>query len=141
MIDQRIIDFLEENGEFKLLPDYQQRFRQVLLDNGVNPASALVDLMATYSGEFNGSEGSIINVADDLSDYEASVTKQLVEEEGVDAKYISLFNFEFDDYLLYNKENDSVVLIEGGNVDNLRAGNFSKEWKSFNEFLIAFFEL
>lgn len=139
MIDKQIIEYLDDNDEFKLLPEYQDRFKKILIDYGVNENSALIDLMSTYSGEFHGKEGFIINVADDLSEYDNSVTKQLVDNEGISANYISLFNFEFDDYLLYNKEDDSVVLINGGNIDKLKANNFDKKWNSFNEFLLDYF--
>lgn len=63
------------------------------------------------------------------------------EKEQVPLKYISLFNLETEDYLLYNKENEHVVLIEGGNIDKLKNNNFDKEWNSFNEFLEDIFEL
>ena len=141
MINEKIINYLDENEEFKLTPEYQERFRKVLLDYGVNPNSALFDLMTTYAGEFNGKEGFIINVADDLADYNASVTKQLLDNERVSPNYISLFNFEFDDYLLYNKNDDSVVLIEGANTQKLLEGNFDKKWDNFEFFLEDFFEL
>ncbi|QYS90046.1 hypothetical protein EH230_09185 [Flavobacterium columnare] len=141
MIDSKIVSYLKENDEFELLPEYKEKFLAILLDAGINKSSALIDLMANYSGEFNGNEGFIINVADDLSDYENSVIKILREEEGVPNFYLSLFNFEFDDYLLYNIENDNVVLIEGGNIEKLKNNDFTKKWNNFNDFLLDFFEL
>jgi hypothetical protein len=141
MLDKKIIAYLEDNEEFKLLPEYQEKFKRVLREYGVREHSAVIDLMGTYAGEFNGNEAFIINVAEDLADYEKSVTKHLIENEHIDQKYISLFNLEFDDYLLYNKDDDSVVLINSGNLDKLNDGIFDKRWDSFNEFLIDFFGL
>jgi hypothetical protein len=141
MIDKRILNYLDETDEFKLVPEFQEKFKRVLLNQKVSENSALFDLMTTYSGEFRGSEGFIINVAEDLEDFENSVTKNLLDNENVPDNYISLFNFELEGYLLYDKTNDSVVLIETGDIDKLLSKQFDKEWKSSNDFLVDFFEL
>ena len=141
MIDNRILQYLDDSDEFKLVPEFQIKFRKVLLDYGVQSDSAIIDLMCTYAGEFNGKIGFIINVAEDLNDFENSVTRQLIEKEKINPIYISLFNFEFDDYLLYNIKEDSVVLIDGGNFKDLVNNNFSDKWNSFNEFLLYYFSI
>ena len=106
-----------------------------------NKNSSFIQFMSVYSDEYYGSVGLIHDVMnDDLSDPKNGVTKHLRDNYNVPKKYVSLFNLEVDDYLLYNKE-DSVVLVVGGNDIKLKNEEFDQKWNSFNEFLEHFFEL
>ena len=80
----------------------------------------------------------MINVPEDLSDTDNSVTYSLRQNEGVPDEYISLFDFEYEDYLLYNLADDSVVLLPDGNIECLNNNTFYKKWDSFNSFLEDF---
>ena len=82
-----------------------------------------------------------MDVSNDMKDFESSYTKALRDKAGVPSNYISLYNGELDDYLLYNIEDDSVILVEEGNARKLQSGNFDKHWKSFDSFLLDFFRL
>ena len=53
-------------------------------------------------------------------------------------EYISLLDFEYEDYLLYNLVDDSVVLLPDGNIECLNNKTLSKKWDSFNSFLEDF---
>lgn len=141
MIDSSITKFMEETGEIKLSPENQEKYKKVLLSNGVHPNSALIDLMSVYSGDFYGEQGFMLNLGEDLSDYNNSITKKLIEKEGMDSKYLSLSDLELENYLLYNKENDSVVFIEAGNSTKLKNNEFTKSWDNFNAFLKHYFEI
>jgi hypothetical protein len=141
MIDSSITKFLEENEEIKLSQENQEKYKKILLNNGVNANSALIDLMGVYSGDFYGEQGFMLNLAEDLSDYNNSITKKLIEKEGIDSKYLSLSDLELENYLLYNKENDGVVFIEAGNISKLKNNEFTKSWDNFNAFLKHYFEI
>ncbi|MWP50404.1 MULTISPECIES: hypothetical protein [unclassified Gilliamella] len=139
MLKQNIKNYLDEEYG-TVLPDYQEKFKNALLKYHINPNSAFFEFVSKYSDEYYGKYGLLYDIAADLST-DDNVTQILHEKEQVPLKYISLINLETEDYLLYNKENEHVVLIEGGNIDKLKNNNFDKEWNSFNEFLEDFFEL
>ncbi|MGM5629403.1 hypothetical protein O2K51_00770 [Apibacter raozihei] len=111
-----------------------------MINYGIDEQSAFCELMSNYSGEFSGSEGTIMNVANDLS-YGNDSYEFSLHEKGLPKKYLQLLTSEYDDYLLYNIENDSVILILGANDIKLQHGEFDKEWDSFNDFLEDFFEI
>ena len=144
MLSEKVKKFLNENVH-KVLPEYQLKYKKELeslnFDKKIN--SSFIDFIVNYSDEHYGAEGLIFDVMnDDLMDYENSITKHLIENYGVNEKYISLFNLEVDDYLLYNKEDDSVKLIEAQNMKELSNDEYyDQKWNSFNEFLEHFFEL
>ena len=94
--------------------------------------------MSEYGGDMDGSLGYMINVPEDLSDTDNSVTYSLRQNEGIPDEYISLFDFEYEDYLLYNLVDDSVVLLPDGNIECLNNKTLSKKWDSFNSFLEDF---
>ncbi|KFA58445.1 hypothetical protein A9G48_00360 [Gilliamella sp. wkB18] len=139
MLKQNIKNYLDEEYS-TVLPEYQEKYKKTLLKYHINPNSAFFEFVSKYSDEYYGKYGLLYDIATDLST-DDNVTQILHEKEQVPLKYISLINLETEDYLLYNKENEHVVLIESGNIDKLKNNNFDKEWNSFNEFLEDFFEL
>lgn len=94
--------------------------------------------MSEYGGDMDGSLGYMINVPEDLSDTDNSVTYSLRQNEGIPDEYISLLDFEYEDYLLYNLVDDSVVFLPDGNIECLNNKTLSKKWDSFNSFLEDF---
>ncbi|MGG6230000.1 hypothetical protein [Tenacibaculum sp. SDUM215027] len=143
MLSNKIIRYLNENAD-SVLPEFQLKYKDKLEKLGFNEKinGSFIEFMIKYSDEHYGSEGLLHDVMnDDIMDFEKGITKHLGDNYGVPEKYISLFNLEVDDYLLYNKDDDSVVLIEGGNDIKLKKEEFDKKWNSFNEFLENFFEL
>lgn len=139
MLKQNIKNYLDEEYG-TVLPEFQEKYKNTLSKYHINPNSAFFEFVSKYSDEYYGKYGLLYDIAADLST-DDNVTQILHEKEQVPLKYISLFNLETEDYLLYNKENEHVVLIEGGNIDKLKNNNFDKEWNSFNEFLEDIFEL
>ena len=143
MLTEKIIKYLKSSSDnfIEFIPEYQRTLKKYALENGFSH-NDFVDFMSKYDSEIHGCEGFIINSLDDLVDYENSITKHLIENYGISEKYISLFNLEIDDYLLYNKEDDSVKLIEAQNMKELSNDEYYDEkWDSFNDFLEHFFEL
>jgi len=138
-MNKKIKNYLNKN-DIQLHAEYQKAYKQVLTDYGINPNSTFSELMSTYAGEFSGSKGTIMNVAGDLSNREQSYNLKLQRDIGLDKKYLQLLTAEYDDYLLYNIENDTVVLIEGMNDKRLKEQDFDNEWNSFDDFLEVFFD-
>lgn len=141
MLTEKLLNYLEEN-EGKLLPKFQERNTQFLLENGFDQNSSFFQFMSMYSDEMLGSEGHISDVVGDLIDYtETSYNYQLHTNEQVPINYISLTDNITELFLLYDKLTDKVVLVEDVNVNNLINEKFDKKWNSFNDFLTDFFEL
>lgn len=140
MLSKKVKNYLKEE-ELELTLEYQKKFKDILLDYGFDLNSSFFELMSTYAGEFSGEEGTMLNVADDLSDKDNSYVLNLRKTTCLDEKYVQLLTSEYDDYLLYNKDDDSVILIEGMNDKRLKSGDFDQKWKSFDLFLVHFFDL
>lgn len=143
MLSKKIINYLNKNAD-KNPPELQKKYQNSLLSLGLSfeKNSSFLDFMIQYSDEYSGSEGFIIDVASDLLDIENSTTEHLRKNYALHADYISLFNTEIDDFLLYNIKNDSVKLIEAENIKKLSEYEYhDKNWSSFNDFLEDFFEL
>jgi hypothetical protein len=140
MLSKKIKNYLKEEEEIRLLPDYQKKFKQIMESYGIK-SSSFIELMSTYAGEFSGSEGTMINVAEDLSNENKSYILSLQKSHNLDKKYLQLLSSEYDDYLLYNIEDDTVVLIEGMNDEKLKEKSFDEKWPSFNGFLNDFFDI
>ena len=136
MLTQKVLDLLK--NEPKLLPENQAKYKEILDRHGIKKDSDFYVFMSEYGGDIDGSLGYMINVPEDLSDTDNSVTYSLRQNEGVPDEYISLFDFEYEDYLLYNLVDDSVVLLPGGNIECLSNNTFDKKWDSFNSFLEDF---
>ncbi|MDR2204806.1 MAG: hypothetical protein LBE36_01415 [Flavobacteriaceae bacterium] len=141
MLTKKITKWLKEN-EDALLPEYQEKYRNFLIENGFDKNSSFVEFMSQYSDEINGCEGHLFDVVGDLIDYtKTSTNYQIHTFDKVPTNYISLTDDTTECYLLYNKDNDSVVLIEGANLQRLLDEDFDQEWGSFNDFLTEFLEI
>ncbi|RYD73082.1 MAG: hypothetical protein EOP53_20765 [Sphingobacteriales bacterium] len=141
MMTEKITQYLE-NNEVKLLPEYQERNKKFLVENGYDENSSFVQFMTMYSDEILGSEGHLSDVVGDLMDYtESSFNYQMHTIDRVPSNFISLTDDITGLYLLYNKNNDNVVLIEGANLKNLLESRFDKQWSAFNDFLADFFQI
>lgn len=143
MLTEKILQYLDNSSDelIEFIGNYQKTLTDFANKNNIN-SSSFVQFMSKYDGEIHGSEGFIINGLDDLYEYDDSVTKHLIENYNVPNNYISLFNLEVDDYLLYNRRDDSVKLIEATNMKELSNDDYyDKKWDSFNDFLEDFFEL
>jgi hypothetical protein len=141
MLTKKIANWLKENEE-TLLPEYQEKYRNFLIESGFDKKSSFVEFMSQYSDEINGSEGHLFDVVGDLIDYtETSINYQIHTFDKVPTNYISLTDDTTECYLLYNKNDDTVVLIEGANLPRLLDEDFDKKWDSFNDFLTEFLEI
>lgn len=141
MLKKKLVKWLKEN-EDKLLPEYQQKYKNFLIEQGFEENSSFVEFMFQYSDEIYGSEGHLFDVVGDLMDNtETGVNYQLHVIDKVPANYISLTDDITEAYLLYNKDNDSVVLVEGANLQRLLNNDFDEQWDNFNDFLIDFLDI
>jgi len=143
MLSEKIKHYLEEETT-AVLQEHQERYLSSLMSLGleVDKNSSFIEFMTKYSDEFYGQDGMLMDVANDIStDFETSVTKHNWDNYGIAHNYISLFNLETEDLLLYNMENDSVILIESGKEDKFKTGVLKPQWKNFNSFLVHFFEI
>lgn len=142
MLTEKIEKYLNISKEdfIEFIPKYQGILKEFGEEQKLS--DSFVQFMSKYDSEIHGKEGFIINALDDVFEYDSSMTKHLIDNYEVSKKYISLFNLEVDDYLLYNKEDDSVKLVEAQNMKELSNDEYYDEkWNSFNEFLEHFFEL
>ncbi|MEM9774808.1 MAG: hypothetical protein AAF902_09525 [Chloroflexota bacterium] len=142
MLSEKVIKFLETDEDtIKLSESTVSKYLNVLNKYALK-SDSVVELMSKYLGEFYGKEGHILNLAQDLSKYEESATYHLRNHDNISEKYFSLFDTETEDYLLYNKEDDSVKLIEAPNMKELSNDDYQdRKWNSFNAFLEEFFDL
>lgn len=141
MLAKKIIKWLRDNEE-TLLPEVQKEYKEFLLEQEFDEDSAFVDFMSQYSYEIYGSEGHLFDVVADLMDYtETGVNYQMHNYDEVPVNYITLTDDITEYYLLYNRNDDSVILIEGANTERLLNNDFDKKWNSFNDFLIDFLEI
>lgn len=141
-MNNKIREYLEENEE-PLLPEYQKKYKDFLIENGFGKDPSFVEFMTKYSDEMYGSEGHLADVVGDLIDYDTacSFNYSMHKYDEVPKNYISLTDDISEVYLLYNRENGHVILIEGANLKRLLDGDFDKEWNSFDSFLEDFLEL
>jgi len=140
-LSKKVIKYLKKN-EDALLPDYQKKYKAFLIENNFENDSAFLEFMSSYSGEMYGSEGHLSDVVGDLMDYsESSFNYQMHIKGNVPDDYISLTDDTTEVYLLYNKIDGHVILIEGANDKRLADKKFDREWASFNSFLEEFFEI
>jgi len=143
MLTEKILKYLKKNADITL-EDFQKKYAENFKKLGFTEAinSSFLEFMIKYSDEYSGSEGFIMDVSNDMLDFETSVTQHLRTHDNLNEKYFSLYNLELDDYLLYNKEQDTVILIEGENMRKLSEDEYyDKKWNSFNEFLEDFFNI
>ena len=136
MLSQKDLDFLK--NETKQLTENQAKYKEILDRNGKKKDSDFYVFMSEYGGDMDGSLGYMINVPEDLSDTDNSVTYSLRQNEGIPDEYISLLDFGYEDYLLYNLVDDSVVFLPDGNIECLNNKTLSKKWDNFNSFLEDF---
>ena len=144
MLSQRLISYLSANADplpVDVQTRYARKLQELLFDQQIN--SDFTHFMTKYSDEYYGAEGLIPDVMnDDLMNYEVGTTQHLIKNYKVPSHYVSLFNLETDDYLLYNKSNDAVKLILGKNMAKLPVdAYYDRLWSSFNEFMEHFFYL
>ena len=136
MLSHKVLDLLK--NEPKLLPENQAKYKEILDRNGIKKDSDFYVFMSEYGGDMDGSLGYMINVPEDLSNTDNSVTYSLRQNEGIPDEYISLLDFGYEDYLLYNLVDDSVVFLPDGNIECLNNKTLSKKWDNFNSFLEDF---
>ena len=72
MLSQKVLDLLK--NEPKLLPENQAKYKEILDRNGIKKDSDFYVFMSEYGGDMDGSLGYIINVPEDLSNTDNSVT-------------------------------------------------------------------
>jgi hypothetical protein len=141
MLSKKIKTYLKEEDEEKNSSNEKKLILNALTQEGIDTNSSFAEFMSTYEGEFYGEEGVIINVGIDILDYENSLTAHIRKEYNIPQNYLPLFNLEVDDFLFYDKFNDSVILVEAGHLNDFLAENIFPQWKTFNDFLIYFFDI
>lgn len=138
MLNKNILSYLQD--EPKLLPEHRDSHFSFLRKNGFKENSAFFELATTYGTEFNGSEGFMFDVVNDLMDETVTgVNYNMHTKEKVPTHLISLLEDTTDAFLLYDKENDSVILVEGAGVEKVLEGDYDRKWNTFNDFLEEFF--
>lgn len=136
MLSKKVLNSLLKEPQVSL--ENQEAYKKILVNNNINVNSDFYEFMFKYGGDIDGTLGYMMNVPEDLSQKEHSVTFSLHKNEGVPDNFISLFDYEYEDYLLYNKNDGSVIMIEGGNMQKLSNNNYDKKWNDFNSFLEDF---
>jgi hypothetical protein len=141
MLRKKIKNYLSEEDEEKNSTEEKREILAILRAEGIDKNSSFAEFMSTYEGEFYGEEGVMINVGIDLIDKEQSLTRHLQNTYNIPENYLPLFNLEVDDFLFYNKLNDSVTIVEAGNLDTFLSGKIAPQWNSFDDFLLHFFDI
>ena len=136
MLSKKVLEYLKK--EPKLLPENQEKYRKLLENYNIKQNSDFYIFMSKYGGDMEGSLEYMMNVPEDLSQEDSGVSNLLHKNEEVPSNFISLFDYKYEDYLLYNKDDDSAVLILGGNINKLNNADYDRKWNSFNSFLEDF---
>ncbi|MDA3613411.1 hypothetical protein [Polluticaenibacter yanchengensis] len=140
MLSQKILTYLQD--EPTLLPENRDSYLSFLRKKGFKENSAFFQLATTYGTEFNGSEGFMFNVVRDLMDETVTgVNYNMHTIEKVPKNLISLLEDTTYAFLLYDKDNDSVILVEDAGVEKVLAGDYDRKWNTFNEFPEEFFDI
>ena len=138
MQNEKIVKYLED--EPKLLTEHRSLYHSVLHQHGFKENSVFVDFATTYGTEFNCSEGFMFNVVRDLMDQSPTgVNYNMHVKQNVPQNLISLLEDTSYAFLLYDTDNDSVILVEDAYVRKVIDGEYDRKWNTFNEFLEEFF--
>ncbi len=141
MLAKKIKEYLKAEEIEKNPKEIREQIENALKKENINIESSFSELMIKYDEEFEGSEGLMINVGYDLLEYETSLTKHFRDHYKIAIEYLPLFNLETDDFLFYNKNNDTVTLVEAEDINLFNENKIKPTWKSFDKFLKDFFEL
>ncbi|MGJ3507175.1 hypothetical protein [Enemella sp. A6] len=137
MFSEDFIRFLESRAARKLLPEsvlfYRTKFKELGFDEA---NSDFVRFWSEYGDEYYGEEGFIFAFMYELEDINDSLTAHLRETLNLPRHYFPLFNLEAEDYLFYNKNDDSVALVASENIDSfIESGHADQRWSSFKDFI------
>ena len=136
---ENVRKYLEEH-ELKLLADSQVMAKEILRRHSLDKFEDFYEFMSVYGGDLDGKLGYMFDIIQDIDD-EEGVTASLIQNGDIPNNYISLQDFDYEHYLLYDKSNNHVVLVYDANSDRLNRGDFGQEWTTFSDFLQWFFEL
>jgi transposase-like protein len=137
MLSEKILKYLKKTPTkpFAYQKKYKYNFETYGFTTGLN--ASFLEFMIRCD-EYSGSQGFIMDVANDMLDFENSVIRHLRNHNGLGKQYYALYNLELDDFLLYNKDNDNVKLIEAQHMNKLSDESYyGKKWPSFNGFLFV----
>jgi hypothetical protein len=125
----------------------RQKYSSALDELGVPQNSNLADFFLTYDEiGFSGKSYQLFHICwAYLNTHDYSILlKNLWEKRPwgiLSRNYIPLSPFEGEKIFIYNLANDSVSLVSELEINELIANTFIPQWKSFESFLIWFFEL
>lgn len=141
MIPAQVKVFLAKDTGDVLRYDRQSAL-QVLRQLGVDPATEFGEFYLEYQGSFISPrpvaelldiEGPAIPAIPDQTDY-ARDRYQLPE------KFLALTSDESEGMYLYNKEDQAVYDFDLGEYKAFMNGQIPARWKSFNDFLLWYFD-
>lgn len=141
MLSLKVLQHLSDTTTV-VLPEYQlaniNSLMQIGCNNDIN--GSFIEFWSKYGDEFYGKYGQVMDVCQDLKDMDTSTNHIMWDKEEIPTNFISLIS-NTESLFLYNKTNDSVIIIEDGSLLRLNSNSFDKYWPSFNEFLEDYFEI
>jgi hypothetical protein len=147
MISNKIKESLDSKKLPRLSESGRQKYATALNELGIPPDSNAADFFLTYDETgFSGRSYQLYHICWaylNTYDYEA-LLKNLWERRpwGVlPRNYIPLSSFEGEKLFIHNYEDDSVSLVDEMEINVIIANKFIPQWKSFESFLVWFFEI
>ncbi|ETD72665.1 hypothetical protein V757_02895 [Pelistega indica] len=101
----------------KVLPKYEEDYKLKFLELGFDGSNGdFVMFWTQYNDEITGKIGALYPFAYEVRDFSKSLTVILRNQLNLPCNYYSLFNFENEDYLFYDKSSDNVLFIKSENI-------------------------
>lgn len=136
MFDEKFIKFLDKKLG-KVLPKYEEEYKSKFLELGFDESNSnFVTFWTKYNDEITGKIGTLYPFAYEVRDFSKSLTVILRNQLNLPFNYYSLFNFENEDYLFYDKSSDNVLFIKSENIQKfIKDAYTDKKWDTFKDFL------
>ena len=136
MLDNKFKKYLDKKLD-RTLPEYKEKYTKGFSQlNFTDRNSDFIDFWTTFNDEIPAKDGFLPAFCSQVLDFENSITSILRRDFGLPENFYALFNFEFDDYMFYDKDTDEVFLVLAPDLKKFINDRFyDKKWNSFLEFI------
>ena len=136
MIDKKFTKFLEKKIG-RVLPEYREKYLKAFSDLGFsNENKDFIEFWSNFNDEIPAKAGFLYAFGDEVLDIKNGPTESLRKHVELPKNLYPLFNFEFDDYMFYDKDTDEVFLVLAPDLKKFINDRFyNKKWDSFLEFI------
>lgn len=137
MMDEKFIKFLTKKLG-KVLPEYREKYFNGFSELGFDDTNSdFVEFWSNFNDEIPAKDGFLYPFGDEILDIKNGPTASLRKHAGLPENFYPLYNFEFDDYMLYDKDTDEVFLVLAPDLKNFieDSKNYDRRWNSFVDFI------